>query len=350
MAFGVATTISLIVVATCLAVVPLIIQQFTQMEFEVRSELKNFKFYTDQILNDLIKMEKEALTIEPLNRNRRSPYRNSLLDDLEKRSWKGRARIREQEQQSLENDSDSLQDTLQKPISLSMPDIFYSSSEIRRHPEDKKLKTQNRCSLHEDVKCPRGKPGPPEDGDPGVPGQPGVSFAATKRRSPKRCTLCPAGIGERGEQGPPGSPGPRGPDGAPGSTVGPRGLPGPIGIAGEPGPTGPPGPEGKRGRDGYRFTIGDKGEKGQRGIAGKRGKRGPLGEIGEDGVAGPRGRRGPIGAAGKDGKPGHQGFARMYCNCPDRSRGMVGNFNISEPDYSSQIAKLYPQHLIYERR
>lgn len=87
------------------------------------------------------------------------------MDESKKRltfpgSWKGRARIREQEQQSLENDSDNLQDTLQKPISLSMPDVFYSSSEIRRHPEDKTLKTQNRCSLHEDMKCPRGKPGP----------------------------------------------------------------------------------------------------------------------------------------------------------------------------------------------
>lgn len=83
-------------------------------------------------------------------------------------SWKGRARIREQEQQSLENESENLQVTLQKPISLSMPDVFYSSSEIRRHPGDKTLKMQGRWSLHEDMKCPRGKPGPPGmDGEDG---------------------------------------------------------------------------------------------------------------------------------------------------------------------------------------
>ncbi|KAK0405139.1 hypothetical protein QR680_017818 [Steinernema hermaphroditum] len=325
--FFVALTVCGFALVGCAMMFPLVHAEMDTLRVEVMLEMRAFQRVADDLWMRLAKMELEA-------RGKRS-MKTTLLERLERRSWKGRSRARG------------------------------ATVEVTVGPEGADSEA-SLCAAVLNPKCAKGPPGPPGkdgfDGIDGVNGVPGPDGKSYEVENEYQCTICPAGPpGVPGEPGLPGIPGPKGPRGSPGAPAKSIGLPGPrgpVGDPGEPGIEGPVGEPGTPGSNGILWLQGPPGEKGPPGVPGNPGERGPLGPIGEDGLEGFPGREGSPGVAGKSGprgppgapgKRGIPGFSEYYCHCPQRSKGLRGNFSIDVDPKPHPEDEAYPQNLVFLR-
>ncbi|CAD5228604.1 unnamed protein product [Bursaphelenchus okinawaensis] len=391
--FVAATILSSLAMFMAVTILPIMIARLDIVMDELIDETMAFKTAADALAVELQLRQKPHFRQVVKSRIARE---SSFLDNLERRSFKGRMRLlqrhKQQEQTKgfiekkrqfdekynelkvfnnphVPKHTKEMKEQLHQeytrvhtlPIQPIPENIIVQHlarthqrpSEIRRHPQ-RFFSSENIVEetllfepqqLKQSVKCPKGPQGPPgikgEDGLPGTPGLPGRSGRSYNNLSPV-CFMCPEGRpGFSGPPGPPGLPGPDGREGFPGVF----GPPGPAGPQGDQGLTGDDGPPGLPGNPGFKYVPGpvglpgapgEPGEIGEFGTDGEPGMDGLEGEEGIEGWEGMNGTPGPPGPKGPVGETGDQGKDYPFCECPTRSK------NASDLDKMKRVVPYYP--------
>ncbi|KAL3124966.1 hypothetical protein niasHT_001859 [Heterodera trifolii] len=374
-------SLALSAVAICAStlMLPILIDELESLNEMATREGKQFKSMADEIWRDLTHLRKKPSNGWQMHDRERRELQMShgesrgFLDRLERKSYKGRQRMKQSEGEPTEEKQSKqqkgqgkrkekppnwelytkripLEEGMAKSKKVPKPNpteawtkrngtALTERGEIEGPTERKAMakargvptygekaaqrsQTDNEQRV-EPIECPKGPPGfAGKAGHDGIPGVSGVHGKKGKsgdeiqrnfEKDASQCFVCPEGPrGFPGANGPQGEKGENGENGKPGIPKrAPAGAPGKIGEVG------------RAGRDGTAGKAGTPGEGGTKHLKGRPGPKGDRGQMGDAREAGERGADGTAGATGDVGYPGWPGEAG-----PPGGKGPVGPIGV----------------------